>query len=169
MAQRNRMEALVRVSVWMLLAACWTSVSCQDAAVEGFTGGSVMLPCSYSGSLPQKVDAFWRNGNTKVVLDIKDGGQNFATQDQRYKGRVSSFPDQYQKGNFSIILENLQLEDAGTYECIILTVNYRWKVNLKVSEKAVTERSTPGPPSGGAAGTNLHVFLLSALCLLLCF
>ncbi|XP_072235331.1 CD276 antigen homolog [Leuresthes tenuis] len=157
------MEALMRVSVWMLLTTCWTSVSCQQQeVVEGFVGGNVMLPCSYSEALPEKVNVFWRDKDDNGVLNIENNSPE--TTSTKHKGRVISFQEEYKKGNFSFTLTNLRVDDGGVYECNIGTEDISFKVTLKVSEGSPAD-----PPSGGAAGTKLHVFLLSALCLLLCF
>ncbi|PWA13800.1 hypothetical protein CCH79_00016917 [Gambusia affinis] len=86
--------------------------------VKGFIGKSVLLPCSSTS--PSKTDVLWRDGNNNVVLNIKDNTENLNYQDKSYKGRVSSFPTEYQKKNYSITLQNLQLEDAGNYECIVV-------------------------------------------------
>ncbi|XP_028255030.1 uncharacterized protein LOC114431654 [Parambassis ranga] len=50
---------------------------------------------------------------------IINGEEQKQSQDQRFRGRVSSFPKEYQNGNFSIILRNLSMEDSGPYECHI--------------------------------------------------
>lgn len=98
------------------LILCSPSVTSLD--VKGFIGKSVLLPCSSTS--PSKTDVLWRDGNNNVVLDIKDNTENLNYQDKSYKGRVSSFPTEYQKKNYSITLQNLKQEDAGNFECIIV-------------------------------------------------
>ncbi|XP_027866544.1 CD276 antigen homolog isoform X3 [Xiphophorus couchianus] len=101
----------IQICIFILLH----SVICLD--VKGFVGKSVLLPCSYNSS--KKVNVFWRDRHNNVLLDIKDGSEDLTYQDQSYKGRVSSFPTEYQNKNYSITLKNLKENDTGTYECNI--------------------------------------------------
>ncbi|KAM9766850.1 V-set domain-containing T-cell activation inhibitor 1-like isoform 2-T2 [Menidia menidia] len=155
----------VRVLVW-LLGVYLSSVSCQPTEVRGSVGGNATLPCV---SDLQKVDVFWRDKGGDTVLDIIKGKEDLKSQDQRYRSRVSSFPDQIQKGNFSIFMRNLTQEDTGSYECKIRPGVVDQEVLLNVSVeavKAVTQTSeagraaTGGSPSGGAGPPRLQVALL---------
>lgn len=131
----------------------------------GFVGGSVLLPCVYTQSLP--VNVFWRDKNNNRVLNIDN---NAVSRSPKYDGRV--FATGYTTGNFSIIITNLTLDDAGTYKCIIDTEEDARRVFLRVTDEKPeeNEKQKIPPPSGGAAGTNfLHFVLFSALSLLLCF
>ncbi|MEQ2219395.1 hypothetical protein XENOCAPTIV_017197 [Xenoophorus captivus] len=96
---------------------CESRWSFQDLVSEGFIGQSVLLPCNSSRS--SAVAVFWRDKDDKVLLDIKNDKPDPGSRDPKFKGRVSSFPEEYQKGNFSIITEKLELGDDGNYECTI--------------------------------------------------
>lgn len=74
----------------------------------------------------------WRYNNKKIVFDIVTGEDSLKTQDQQYKNRVKSFPDEYQRGNYSIKLSNLQQTDAGKYMCFILHTYESPTVNLTI-------------------------------------
>ncbi|MEQ2179297.1 hypothetical protein GOODEAATRI_023301 [Goodea atripinnis] len=89
----------------------------SDLVSKGFIGQSVLLPCTSSRS--SAVDVFWRDKDDKVLLDIKNDKPDPGSRDPKFKGRVSSFPEEYQKGNFSIITGKLELGDDGNYECTI--------------------------------------------------
>ncbi|KAM9766852.1 V-set domain containing T-cell activation inhibitor 1-like [Menidia menidia] len=145
----------VRVLVW-LLGVYLSSVSCQPTEVRGSVGGNATLPCLFH---LQKVKVYWRDDSNKRVLDISEGKEDLKFQDQRYRSRVSSFPDQIQKGNFSIFMRNLTQEDTGTYECKIRPGVVDQEVLLNVSVKA-GRAATGGSPSGGAGPPRLQVALL---------
>ncbi|XP_026219411.1 CD276 antigen homolog isoform X2 [Anabas testudineus] len=156
-----------------------TTASCQ-VPVRGFTGDSVLLPCVYRGQdpLPGKVSAFWRDKDDNNVLDINQNVPDVLSANQRFKGRVESFPDEYHKGNFSIIMRNLQLSDSGVYDCDILHVDVKYQVRLTVSEKPAVKMTTPSStttstatgPSGAAAVTlNSLLLTLLSVCLSLVF
>ncbi|XP_052395381.1 V-set domain-containing T-cell activation inhibitor 1-like isoform X1 [Carassius gibelio] len=94
---------------------------CLQVTVEGVIGGCVVLPCSSAQHdlKLQDIDVHWRDTNDKIVYSIIKGKQSLAGQDQRYKNRADTFPDEYQRGNFSLKLNNLQHTDAGKYTCFI--------------------------------------------------
>ncbi|XP_069577318.1 matrix remodeling-associated protein 8-like isoform X1 [Brachyistius frenatus] len=153
-------------TLWMFLLHRLNQVSCQQR-IEGVAGGNVLLPCVYNEPLPPGVSAYWRDKEDGVVLDIVKGSENTARQDEKFKGRLISFPDRYGKGNFSIVMTMLQPADSGPYDCHITKVDVDRKVILTVSGGRVVEEASPPPPPGGAAVTHsLHLSaLLSALLL----
>ncbi|XP_061572232.1 V-set domain-containing T-cell activation inhibitor 1-like [Cololabis saira] len=158
---------LSRFPLMLLLVFCLNSESCQGS-VESFVGRNIKLPCIYESPAEEEFNVYWRDEDDLVVLDIKKNSPDTKYQDEKYQGRVFSFPEEYKKGNFSILMTNLQKNDTGTYECYVKTVSYRRIVDLTVSDRPA-ERKTD-PPSGGAAGLKeLPLVVLSALCLLLCF
>ncbi|RXN07790.1 V-set domain-containing T-cell activation inhibitor 1-like protein [Labeo rohita] len=89
-----------------------------QVTVEAVIGSSVVLPCS-SAKRDQDTEVHWRHNNSKIVYDIIKGEYSVALQDQQYKNRVETFPDEYERGNFSIKLNNLQHADAGEFSCFI--------------------------------------------------
>ncbi|KAM4711353.1 V-set domain-containing T-cell activation inhibitor 1-like [Anableps anableps] len=149
-----------RTQLWIFVFI--QSVSCQDLIVEGFKGKSVLLPCSSSRSLP--VDVFWSNGIDKTLLEINQGTPELSSQDPSYKGRVTHFPAEFQKKNFSIVLGNLKLEDAGDYECIVTSDDDGTKTIIRLSVKEDVRNS-----ASCRRRNVLQMFLLSALSLLICF
>ncbi|KAF5896078.1 antigen like protein, partial [Clarias magur] len=91
-------------------------VSSQSVTVEAAVGDSVILPCSSSR---HENDVFWRYRDAKTVYDIIDGKEDFQDQDGEYRDRVKGFPSEFTKGNYSIRLSDVKLNDAGTYSCQI--------------------------------------------------
>ncbi len=90
--------------------------------VEGFIGGSAVLPCS-SEEPPltiQDTEVLWRQ-NSQNVYTIINGKVFVEGQAPEYRNRAESFPEEYMRGNFSIKLNNLQHTDAGKYKCYITT------------------------------------------------
>uniref|UniRef100_A0A8C1IZR5 Ig-like domain-containing protein n=1 Tax=Cyprinus carpio TaxID=7962 RepID=A0A8C1IZR5_CYPCA len=118
----------------IVLPHCVISVSLQ---VTGDIGGSVLLPCSSTEPdlKPQDINVHWRHNGSKIVYDIVKAHYSLELQDQQYKNRVESFPDQYLKGNVSIKLNNLQHTDAGTYSCIITPSSDLHTVQIEISYK----------------------------------
>ncbi|KAM7365861.1 hypothetical protein PAMP_016754 [Pampus punctatissimus] len=94
------------------------TVTCEHE-VKGYIGDTVLLPCSYTSPVPQTFIISWRDKDDTNVLDIKDNVINSETQSARFKGRVTSFPSVYMRGNFSILLRDVQQADAGIYGCHI--------------------------------------------------
>lgn len=109
--------------------------------VTGFVGDSVLMSC-FSDVTPDEVNVYWRDKDNKVVLDIINGVQDPGTQDQRFRGRVLSPQDQNKTGNFTIVLQNLQEDDSGEYECNIPSADVEKRFMLKVTGEYAGARHT---------------------------
>ncbi len=110
------------------------SVSLQ-VTVEAVIGGSVVLPCS-SAEHDLKLldtDVHWRHNGSKIVFDIIKGENSLEKQDQWYKNRVETFPEEYLRGNFSIKLSGLTHADAGKYICLITPSNEQKTIQLIIN------------------------------------
>ncbi|XP_030612315.1 CD276 antigen homolog [Archocentrus centrarchus] len=151
-------------SLLLCLLCSLSSVSSQTVK-DGFIGDEVLLPCIYTGQLPNELNAFWRDKDDKIVLDIINGRENKT--DAKFKGRVSSYPDQYKKGNLSILITDLRANDAGSYECFIPNLGYERRLTLRLKEKPAVKVTSPRPPPtpaprNAAVPSSLHPALLSA-------
>ncbi|XP_062235967.1 CD276 antigen-like, partial [Platichthys flesus] len=106
-----------------------------DVEVSCVLEESCILPCSFQpGKEPVihwvKVDP----GNTRLVSDYSARHQ-IELQGERFRGRTSLFTDQISRGNASIRLTGLQLQDQGKYKCytsIITGGNKESFINLRV-------------------------------------
>lgn len=106
---------------------------CSQASVEGFIGGTAVLPCSSEKQqlTVQDIIVRWRH-NGLDVFEIIYGTVSVETQDPAYKNRAQSFPEQYKNGNFSIKLSNLQNSDSGKYTCYIIQESIIRNVKLNI-------------------------------------
>lgn len=154
----GRLTSFRLILLFMLLVFKVNTAICQ-VNVQAFIGDTVLLPCIHSQGQPVRKNVFWRDKDDNIVLDIIKDRPNPSTQNEKFRERVVSFPDEYVKGNFSIQLKDVQQSDSSPYECHIPSEDFQERLVLTVSGKRV--EATPGP-SGGAAGTAnpLHMILL---------
>uniref|UniRef100_A0AAY4C0X1 Ig-like domain-containing protein n=1 Tax=Denticeps clupeoides TaxID=299321 RepID=A0AAY4C0X1_9TELE len=66
-----------------------------------------------------QTEVFWRyKGKTRVFRIAAGGGvASGDSQDMQFANRITYFPEEYSKGNFSILLSNLTRNDSGKYTC----------------------------------------------------
>ncbi|XP_052394452.1 V-set domain-containing T-cell activation inhibitor 1-like isoform X1 [Carassius gibelio] len=114
------------------------SPECQD--VTGFVGDSVLMPCSYQDRKlePEEINVFWRYNAYKIVYDIEQGKPSTIEQDPMFKGRITSFLQEHKNGNFSLILSNLTVTDAGQFLCDIPDVEKKCERMLHVKAHPTT-------------------------------
>lgn len=120
------------------------SVSCQNK-VNASVGETVLLTCSVSEVGPALKDAsvYWTDKDDNTVLDIIKNEPDLSSQSDRYKDRVSSFPDRYRAGNFSIQMKKVQLSDSSPYDCKVPQLGFRNRVTLNVSGPYHSTRTEP--------------------------
>ncbi|XP_039550765.1 CD276 antigen homolog isoform X1 [Pimephales promelas] len=132
---------------------------CLQETVTAVIGGSVLLPCSSTEHdlKPQDTDVLWRHNGSKNVYDIVKGKESLEFQDPRYKNRAERLPDEYEKGNFSIKLNNLTHTDAGKYICYITLSSEPQSVQLIINvstagnESKSTEKGSPEDETGSVS------------------
>ncbi|XP_026099781.1 CD276 antigen homolog isoform X2 [Carassius auratus] len=137
-------------------------VSLQES-VEGFIGGSAVLPCSSEESTLTVQDielVLWRRNYDQNVYEIINGQVSVEGQDPVYRNRVESFPEEYLRGNFSIKLNNLQNTDAGEYWCYIFMKEQVFRI-VELSIKERPERQLPS--EGTKPRPEMTVLIISAL------
>ncbi|KAJ0009565.1 hypothetical protein NQD34_001267 [Periophthalmus magnuspinnatus] len=116
-----------------LTALCRTGRS--QAAVEGKTGFSVLLPCVYTDSdLPPKPTVIWKDPREDTLLILNQ---------TKIPKRVKTFPQLHSKGNFSILLQDLRASDSGDYECNIFHLDKQF-VKLSIMTGKSMEDGTHG-------------------------
>lgn len=105
-----------------LSAGCQLS-GYRESKVTGYTGGSVLLPCSCTD--PQST------AETFTWLVLHGSQRNEVFKNENYKGRWKLF-NESSPANLSLLISDLRKEDEGSYRCEILGRNYTdIRVNIK--------------------------------------
>ncbi|KAK2917264.1 hypothetical protein Q8A73_004010 [Channa argus] len=150
--------------IYILVVFTLTAVSCQHQVISSFTGGNVLLPCVYErrDSSSNKVNVFWRDKYDDHVLDIIQNEADRQFQHQNFIDRVEGFPDQYKKGNFSIILKDLRQSDSGVYECFVEDVKQSVQLTVSGEPLSLFPDVPVGPPNNSSMENddNQHIHLL---------
>ncbi|XP_026091947.1 CD276 antigen homolog isoform X3 [Carassius auratus] len=132
---------MISIICFICVFAVLINKVCLQVTVEGFIGGSVVLPCSSTkhDHQLQDIDVSWRHNGSKIIFDIIPHSNSPVTQDSEYKNRIETFPQEYQRGNFSIKLNNLQHTDAGEYTCFITQSSEYRTVQLIINGSISTD------------------------------
>ncbi|XP_072534011.1 HERV-H LTR-associating protein 2 [Salminus brasiliensis] len=100
-----------------------------------------MLPCQ---SVYHNV-IHW-NKDEKNLLSFFEGKMQLGNQDEDYKGRADLFSDQIPKGNISMILGGIRIQDEGKYKCYTAIKSDNQEsfvyINVKAPIKSVDMKTT---------------------------
>ncbi|XP_048825917.1 uncharacterized protein LOC125704421 isoform X3 [Brienomyrus brachyistius] len=94
-------------------------VTGADEPVYAHAGEDVTLSCSVDTHVnvaELQVEWIKTDGDILVLL-YADGGNRPESQDDRYSGRAEFFTEEISKGNFSMKLRKVRLEDIGEFRC----------------------------------------------------
>uniref|UniRef100_A0A3B5MI61 Ig-like domain-containing protein n=1 Tax=Xiphophorus couchianus TaxID=32473 RepID=A0A3B5MI61_9TELE len=81
-----------------------------------------ILPCSFNVGNEVVIHWIRKLGDIQVHSYYYDKDQ-LGLQNPRYEGRTSLYPEQLGRGNASLRLSNVSVEDEGRYQCYTSTVN----------------------------------------------
>ncbi|KAI3355491.1 hypothetical protein L3Q82_018325, partial [Scortum barcoo] len=131
--KRNRKRMIwISSSLCFLVVSGWTPAR-GDADVFCVFGKSCILPCSFQGGTD--VVLHWVNvkGDT-IVHSYYNNRDQLAHQEQRFRGRTSLFKEQISRGNASLQLTEVEVQDQERYKCFTSLVigNKESIINVKV-------------------------------------
>lgn len=68
----------------------------------------------------EELEVEWKKTDEEALVHLFQNGEDKPeAQYPSYRGRAKFFPEQIFKGNFSILLENITVEDTGIYKCVV--------------------------------------------------
>ncbi|NXO70146.1 VTCN1 inhibitor, partial [Phainopepla nitens] len=99
------------------------SISVTALTSPGNIGQRSILGCTFEPDIRMDSIAIqWaKEGVAGLVHEFKGGKDQLQEQDPSFQGRTAVFADQVIGGNASLELRDVQLSDAGTYQCSVTT------------------------------------------------
>lgn len=140
-----------------------------EVTVQYFVGESAILPCSYTEDKKQVDKVFWRHNANKKVYEFSPGR---ISEEVKYDTRAESFPEEYERGNYSIKITKLEKTDEGAYSCFIIPAYHNENMHLiikaeeKPSKTLIEENQRTQMGITGITIANLIIVIL-ACCVLL--
>ncbi|XP_067864918.1 CD276 antigen homolog [Heterodontus francisci] len=114
--------------------------------ISARVGGDVLLPCKSDPNGIAKGSIYWQILQTKIVVWYWNKGKEGSQyQDLQYRNRTLIANSEVIRGNLSLLIQGLQLNDSGEYECIVSKKGSaeRFVVRLAVNNsKTETEVNT---------------------------
>ncbi|NXN98632.1 VTCN1 inhibitor, partial [Rhinopomastus cyanomelas] len=99
------------------------SISVRALTSSGNIGHHGILGCTFEPDIHMSsiVIQWAKAGVDRLVHEFKGGKDCLQEQDASFQGRTAVFADQVIGGNASLELRDVQLSDAGTYQCSVTT------------------------------------------------
>uniref|UniRef100_A0A3P9J7P1 Ig-like domain-containing protein n=1 Tax=Oryzias latipes TaxID=8090 RepID=A0A3P9J7P1_ORYLA len=120
-------------SVLFFLMDVWI-LTRGDAEVSCQFGQSCILPCRFPPGDDLVIHWFKLTPTNTKVHSYYDNKDHLEHQHQRFRGRTSLFQDQISKGNASLQLTGVMVQDEGSYQCYTSTITEtgEFYINMKV-------------------------------------
>ncbi|XP_058264618.1 myelin-oligodendrocyte glycoprotein-like isoform X2 [Hemibagrus wyckioides] len=96
---------------FLFIYITWLITSVDSQVISARVGSTVVLPCDLSGLPKPSMYIQWRT-DFDVVFERS---RRESYQGERYKGRVNVPEEHLFKGNCSLVLRNVEFNDAGVY------------------------------------------------------
>ncbi|XP_071616911.1 V-set domain-containing T-cell activation inhibitor 1 isoform X3 [Heliangelus exortis] len=99
------------------------SISVTALTSTGNIGQGGILGCTFEPDIQLgSIEIRWtKEGVAGLVHEFKSGNDHLQDQDPMFRGRTAMFAEQVMGGNASLELRDVQLSDAGTYQCSVTT------------------------------------------------
>ncbi|NXA16629.1 BT3A3 protein, partial [Sapayoa aenigma] len=117
-----------------------------DNPVIGIIGNSAVLPCQIHVQInPDKLSVQWSfSGASRGSVVATYSGNNQPTpvqKHQEYQGRTDFFLMEFQRGNVSLLLTNIQPSDKGKYICSVFAESWYDQVEVDLEVAAAGDKS----------------------------
>ena len=96
--------------------------------VLALAGRDVILPCSFNITVSRNfptVEWSKKGIEPNVVFLYRDGCETYEMKNPDFEYRTNLVLKELKNGNISLRISNVQLSDAGSYQCMTLKKNYR--------------------------------------------
>ncbi|XP_032407936.1 butyrophilin subfamily 3 member A2-like isoform X1 [Xiphophorus hellerii] len=138
MAEKSVLKTLLVLVLVPLLA-----VSEADPEVSCVFRQNCLLPCQIQFNSDLVIH--WSNASSagdSVVHSYYDGQDQLGQQNQNFKDRTSLIQDQISRGNASLLLKEVKIQDEGRYKCNTSTSTGHKEsfINLKIDAPVSTIR-----------------------------
>ncbi|RLV99012.1 hypothetical protein DV515_00010211 [Chloebia gouldiae] len=126
----NSMTIVIVILAAVIILIIGFGVSGMEALISvtaltspGNTGQCSILGCSFEPDIwLDSIAIQWaKEGVAGLVHEFKAGKDHLQEQGLSFQGRTAVFADQVIGGNASLELKDVQLSDAGTYQCSVTT------------------------------------------------
>nr|XP_024656804.1 coxsackievirus and adenovirus receptor-like [Maylandia zebra] len=106
----------------LLLAGVFVSVCAEDKSITVQSGQNVILPCQAPNDKGSIRVVKWTKPDLqkKIVHLYVDRRFDLEDQNPSFKNRVDLRDREMKNGDVSLILNNVTINDAGTYECSVI-------------------------------------------------
>ncbi|XP_076741766.1 myelin-oligodendrocyte glycoprotein [Maylandia zebra] len=152
----------------LLILGVFVFVSAGQKIITAQPGQkNITLPCRAPNNNNSIIGVEWsRSGmESDYVLLYRDQRFDLENQHPSFKNRVDLQDRQMKDGDVSLILNNVTINDAGTYECRVFTRgNVRKRANLDGDPISIITLKVdpPGGPVGLIVGLSVAAVLLVA-------
>uniref|UniRef100_A0A0S7EHY8 HHLA2 n=1 Tax=Poeciliopsis prolifica TaxID=188132 RepID=A0A0S7EHY8_9TELE len=121
---------------WTFLLVFLRSVAAEVREVSCVWLQRCVLPCSFQSHGDDVIHWFHHNGSELRVHSYYDHQDQLGHQDQRFRGRTSLFQDQISRGNASLLLTGVKVQDEGSYRCYSSTIHENRETFMDLSVNA---------------------------------
>ncbi|XP_035849559.1 hepatitis A virus cellular receptor 2 homolog [Sander lucioperca] len=145
-------DTLSTLMASLMLLLFLQSVAASDKLVV-HPGDNATLPCQAADSSIRAVEWSRPDLEPEYVLFYRDGHLDPTYQNPSFKDRVELVDRDLKAGDVSLILKNVNINDAGTYECRVAPDDFRRKKRAIIdSEPIRTIRLQVTEPAGSNGG-----------------
>uniref|UniRef100_A0A3Q3G8N4 CD276 antigen-like n=1 Tax=Kryptolebias marmoratus TaxID=37003 RepID=A0A3Q3G8N4_KRYMA len=100
----------------LLISFFWT-FSKGDTEVTCVFSSSCILPCQFQVDSDPVIHWIYISTKEHFIYSYYDHQDQLEDQDQLFRGRTSLFKDQISRGNASLLLRGVKVQDEGRYQC----------------------------------------------------
>ncbi|KAI5096923.1 hypothetical protein C0J45_13817 [Silurus meridionalis] len=144
---RYYQDIMTFLSIYLILCALYVSLHSGESvnSVSGDLGSTAVLPCELKSVGTEPLYIKWKNKD-EIVFERNGTVVQYG---EGYEGRVDVPEEELRKGNCSLVLHNLTLNDSGDYTSIQTVKRFKRalyseeisRVSLSVREKPPEEKS----------------------------